>query len=68
MSAEARRIARRARRLGYVATGLGNATESHWDALRILLEAEDASLLELADAVDLLIADEEESAQVRGVV
>lgn len=68
MSAEARRIARRARRLGYAAVTLGNATDSHWDALRVVLSADDASLLELADAVDCLLADEEESAQVRGVV
>lgn len=59
MTDEARRIAWKARQLGYRAVVLGQASEEHWDALRILLGAEHVAPLVLADAVDLMQAFEQ---------
>jgi hypothetical protein len=53
--ADALTIARTARELGYRACTLGNATEKHWGALRVILGAENVPALVLADAVDLLL-------------
>jgi len=61
---EVQRIARRARLLGYSAVTLGNATEHHWEALRVLLAAEDATDLLLADVVDAMLAHEQDPRQV----
>lgn len=64
MSAEARRIARRARRLGYRAVTLGNATQDHWQALRIVLDCEDADDATLVEVVELVLAHELDADQV----
>lgn len=64
VTAEVRRVARRARRLGYRAVVLGNATEEHWAALRVLLEAEDVPDRVLADVVDAVLAFELDTRQV----
>lgn len=51
---EAQRIARRARRLGFRAVTLGNATEVHWSALRVVLDcelADDATLVEVVESM-----------------
>lgn len=61
MHDDARRIARRAKRLGYRSVTLGQATERHWEALRIVLGCEDAEPIVLADAVDWLQRIEQES-------
>lgn len=64
MNADVRRIARRARRLGFRAVVLGNATEEHWQALRVLFDAEDVSDRVLADAVDAMLAYEQDVRQL----
>lgn len=52
---EIRRLARRCRRLGLRAQTLGQLSDQGWDAVRHYIDAEDATNLELADAVDRLI-------------
>lgn len=54
MSEEVRRIARRARRLGYKSVTLGQWTNADWDAFRQLIDAPDVPDIMLADAVDTL--------------
>ena len=55
MSDEVRRIARRARRHGYDAIKLAAMSDEQWSRLATLIDCEDATDRELADAVDLLI-------------
>lgn len=56
MTATVRRIARRARRLGYRSVTLGNATDEHWQALRVVLDCETATDAELVEVVEAVLA------------
>lgn len=55
---EAQRIARRARQLGYRAVTLGNATEEHWLALRVVLDCENADDTTLVEVVEEMLRHE----------
>ena len=68
MTEHVRRIARRARRLGLRPEALGQLTDPGWDAVRHYIDAEDATALELADAVDHLIACDEGVADIEQIV
>lgn len=54
-----RRLAFRARRLGWTAADLAAQSDDQWERTRIVLGADDASDRVLADVVDLILAWEE---------